>query len=197
MLLPSGNPIKCHEEVFVFAAYVPAKRFDISSLAGGCSEGLDAFRFFFKKVLKQVQTAVQKYANNSVTVRRGVCYIQCAGYTSVYTVYRIVFSSVESNDTTSAVSPTRRGPHEKTYGMWDRRRNIDASLEVWMLWLGCLSTTPSTVPAGCQLGDTRAAPHPLDLRGVILKPPKPHILLNFEHHKHLGPCRQRPLFSLE
>ena len=41
------------------------------------------------------------------------------------------------------------------------------------------------------------APHPLDLRGVIIKPPKPPILLNFEHLKHRGPCRQRPLSSLE
>ena len=40
------------------------------------------------------------------------------------------------------------------------------------------------------------APHPLDLRGVI-KPPKPPILLNFEHLKHRGPCRQRPLSSLK
>ena len=41
------------------------------------------------------------------------------------------------------------------------------------------------------------APHPLDLRGVIIKPPKPPILLDFEHLKHRGPCRQRPLSSLE
>ena len=41
------------------------------------------------------------------------------------------------------------------------------------------------------------APHPLDLRGVIAKPPKPPIFLNFEHLKHLGPCLQRSLSSLE
>ena len=41
------------------------------------------------------------------------------------------------------------------------------------------------------------APHPLDLRGVIIEAPKPPILLNFEHLKHRGPCRQRPLSSLE
>ena len=27
---------------------IPPKRFDISPLTGGCSEGLDVFRFFFK-----------------------------------------------------------------------------------------------------------------------------------------------------
>ena len=41
------------------------------------------------------------------------------------------------------------------------------------------------------------APHPLDLRGAIFKPPKPPILLNLEHLKHLGPCLQRSLSSLE
>ena len=34
---------------FVFAAsMIPPKRFDIFPLTGGCSEGLDASRFFFK-----------------------------------------------------------------------------------------------------------------------------------------------------
>ena len=34
---------------FCIAAYDPtSKRFDISPLTGGCSEVLDAFRFFFK-----------------------------------------------------------------------------------------------------------------------------------------------------
>ena len=49
MLLPSGNPFKCHEEVLYFQLLIPPKRFDIfSPLTGGCSEGLGAFRFFFK-----------------------------------------------------------------------------------------------------------------------------------------------------
>ena len=30
---------------------IPPKRFEIFSLAGGCSEGLDAFRFFFTQGL--------------------------------------------------------------------------------------------------------------------------------------------------
>ena len=48
-LLPSGNPFKCHEEVLYFQLLIPPKRFDIfSPLTGGCSEGLGAFRFFFK-----------------------------------------------------------------------------------------------------------------------------------------------------
>ena len=58
-----------------------------------------------------------------------VCYIQFAGYTSVYVVPGVCNSYVESNsvllvandDTTSAVLPTRRGAHEKTYGIRNRR----------------------------------------------------------------------------
>ena len=49
ILLPSGNPLKCHEEVLSSQPMIPPKRFDLfPPLAGGCSEGLDAFRFFFK-----------------------------------------------------------------------------------------------------------------------------------------------------
>ena len=44
MLLPSGNPFKCHEEVLYLQPMIPPKRFDIfSPLTGGCSEGLGAF----------------------------------------------------------------------------------------------------------------------------------------------------------
>ena len=42
MLLPSGNPFKCHEEVLYLQLTIPPKRFDILPLTGGCSEGLDA-----------------------------------------------------------------------------------------------------------------------------------------------------------
>ena len=53
----------------------------------------------------------------------------------------MLYSDVEANsvllvaddDTTSTVSPTRRGGYEKTHGMRDHRRNVYASLEVWML----------------------------------------------------------------
>ena len=44
MLLPSGNPFKCHEEVFVFAAY--ESRLNVVTYfprTGGYSEGLDDF----------------------------------------------------------------------------------------------------------------------------------------------------------
>ena len=51
MLLPSGNPIKCHEEVSSLQPMIPPKRFDIFfPLTEGCSEGLDALRFFFKQI---------------------------------------------------------------------------------------------------------------------------------------------------
>jgi len=49
MLLPSGNPFKCHEEVLYLQLLTPPKRFGIfSPLTGGCSEGLRAFNFFLK-----------------------------------------------------------------------------------------------------------------------------------------------------
>ena len=51
MLLPYGNPFKCHEEVMYLQPIIPPKRFDIFPLTGGCSKGLDAFRFFFKSKL--------------------------------------------------------------------------------------------------------------------------------------------------
>ena len=141
------------------------------------------------------------YVNSSVTVQVCVCvcYIQFAGYTT--SVYVVCTSNyVESNsvqlvadsDTTSAVLPTRRRAYEKTYGMRNRLRNVFASLEVWMHWLGCLGIT--TVHSArdcprCLLNSGIHAPHLLNLWGVIIKPPKPPILLNFEHLKHLGPCR--------
>ena len=48
---PSGNPIKCHEEVLSLQPKIlPTKRFDMfSPLTGRCSEGLDTFIFFFKQ----------------------------------------------------------------------------------------------------------------------------------------------------
>ena len=49
MLLPSGNPFKCHEEVLSLQPMIPPKGFDIFPLTGGCSESLDAFSFFFEQ----------------------------------------------------------------------------------------------------------------------------------------------------
>ena len=135
-------------------------------------------------------------------------YIQFAGDTSVYVVHSDVEANsvllVADDETTSTVSPTRRGGHEKTHhGMRDHRRNVYVSLEVWMLWLGFLTSITIVHDAYDRPRCLRVvnseihAPHPLDLRGVIIKPPKPPILLNFERLKHRGPCRQRPLSSLE
>ena len=70
----------------------------------------------------------------------------------------MLYSDVEANsvlllvaddDTTSTVSPTRRGGHEKTHGMRDRRRNVYVSVEVWMLWLGFL-TSITIVHGACD-----------------------------------------------
>ena len=44
MLLPSGNPFKCHEEVLCLQPLIPSKRFDIfPPLTGGYLEALGAF----------------------------------------------------------------------------------------------------------------------------------------------------------
>ena len=87
-----------------------------------------------KKKLKQVQTAVQQsYASFSLSTGMCVSYIQFAGYTSVYVVCSYVELNsvlVADDDTTAAVSPTRRRAHGKTYGIRNRRRNVYASHEV-------------------------------------------------------------------
>ena len=59
MLLPSGNPFKCHEEVLFLQHMIPPTWYQVnvltfSPLTGRCSEGLGAFRFFFKAVVKYV-----------------------------------------------------------------------------------------------------------------------------------------------
>ena len=60
MLLPSGNPFKCHEEVLYLQPMIPPKRFDIFPLTGGCSEGLGAFNFFFKNLSPSTRVFPQK-----------------------------------------------------------------------------------------------------------------------------------------
>ena len=48
----SGNTFKFHEEILSLQFMIPPKRCDISPpLTGGCSEGLDAYRFSFKQQL--------------------------------------------------------------------------------------------------------------------------------------------------
>ena len=42
-----GTHSNGHEEVLSLQSMISPKRFDIFSLTAGCSEGLDAFRFFF------------------------------------------------------------------------------------------------------------------------------------------------------
>ena len=54
-----GNPFKYHKEVLSLQPMFPPKPLDIFFPEGGCSEGLDAFRFFFKKMsLRQSTTPV-------------------------------------------------------------------------------------------------------------------------------------------
>ena len=50
MLLPSGNPFKCYEEIWSLQSMIlTINVLKFPPLAGGCSEILDAFNFFFKK----------------------------------------------------------------------------------------------------------------------------------------------------
>ena len=52
MLLPQGNPLKCHKDVLSLQPMIPPELFDFFFLPYvGSSEGLDAFRFFFKLLL--------------------------------------------------------------------------------------------------------------------------------------------------
>ena len=53
MLLPSGNPFKCHEEVLFLQSIIPLNVLTFSPLTGVpvCSEGLDAFKFSFKNTI--------------------------------------------------------------------------------------------------------------------------------------------------
>ena len=140
-----------------------------------------------------------------------MCYIQFAGDTSVYicctvmskqTLYYYLLQMMiplllcRQQGEEATKRHTACGTAGETYTRY-------VSIEVWMLWLGFL-TSITIVHGACDrprclrvVNSGIHAPHPLDLRGVIIKPPKPPILLNFEHLKHRGPCRQRPLSSLE
>ena len=53
LLYHGGTPFKCHEEVWSLQPMIPPKRLTFSPLTGGCSEGLDAFRFFFQDKKKE------------------------------------------------------------------------------------------------------------------------------------------------
>ena len=53
LLQSSGNPLKCHEEVL----YSHLNVLTCSPLAGGCSEGLDAFIFFLKPTAHTIANA--------------------------------------------------------------------------------------------------------------------------------------------
>ena len=59
MLSPWGNPFTCHEEVLYLRPMIPPKNFDI--FPPGCSEGLDAFRIFFKHYLYTTSVLLRYY----------------------------------------------------------------------------------------------------------------------------------------
>ena len=60
LLLPSGNPFKCHEKVLHLQPMVPPKRFDIFSPDWGMlRRSIDAFRFFFENKYCVIWPVVQ------------------------------------------------------------------------------------------------------------------------------------------
>ena len=56
-----GEPVRYHEEVLSLQPMFPPKPLDIFPPEGECSEGLDAFRFFFKKKKEQCHRTIQEY----------------------------------------------------------------------------------------------------------------------------------------
>ena len=71
---------------------------------------------------QQVHTAVQQY----IQYKESCC-------------IEVLFA--KPGDTTSAVRQQGDEFHGATYGRRNRRRNVYAFFEVWMLWIGCLRTT--------------------------------------------------------
>ena len=91
MLPPLGNPFKCHEDVLSLQTMIPpTKRFDISSPCVGCSEGLDAFRFFFK------QTQIH------------ILYVNTTSYSSISTMVLHMSTTDNATYTTTAVTDAFR-----------------------------------------------------------------------------------------
>ena len=75
---------------------------------------------------QQVHTAVQRYIQYTMV---------CSHVASNSVLF------AESGDTTSTVRQQGGELLEEMYRRRNRRRNVYASLEVWMLWLKCLRTT--------------------------------------------------------
>ena len=88
MLLPSGNPFKCHEEVLYFQLLIPPKRFDIFSPRLGGSEGLGAFRLFFRHQKKSEKK--QKKTWYIVII---YCYIGCEDNIDEYIGFVFIFTA--------------------------------------------------------------------------------------------------------
>ena len=87
MLPPLGNPFKCHEDVLSSQTMIPpTKCFDISPPCVGCSEGLDAFRFFFK------QTQIH------------ILYVNTTSYSSISTMVLHMSTTDDATYTTTAVT---------------------------------------------------------------------------------------------
>ena len=96
--------------------------------------------------------------------------MQFAGYTNIVCSY-VESNSVrlvadDDNITSSAVSPTRREAHEKTYIIWNAEppvkrlcllSSVDALARLPKHNNGPRCPRPSTVPACSQLGDAHAA----------------------------------------
>ena len=60
-----GEPFRYHEEVLSLQPMLPPKPLDIVFPESGCSEGLDAFTFFFKMSCASASNGTDQYQNGS------------------------------------------------------------------------------------------------------------------------------------
>ena len=86
MLLPSGSPFECHEEVLYLQPMILPKHFDFFPLTGGCSEGLGTFSYFFLKIVpmySMVAPARTLYFYLLCTITRASVSVQCANISRI------------------------------------------------------------------------------------------------------------------
>ena len=157
-------------------------------------------------ILKQVRLLYSStsYVNNSVTVRVFVCATYSLPGTPILSVVMWNQTLYDLLQMMIQLLLCRQQGEEPTKRHMESGTAGETSMPP--LKCGCFSSAAyiATVHAACDrprclrvVNSGIHAPHPLDLRGVIIKPPNPPTILNSKHLKHLGPCRQRPLSSLE
>ena len=143
MLLPSGNSFKCYEEVLYLQPMIPPRRFDIFSPDWGCSEGLDAFRFFFE-VLVLLIISINRLGSPEQKWYRvvpGSTLVQAVyfGYTSTGHLY--VYCTVSALPSQEVVQ-TKKQEQQATATVGRHSTNI---LDLSWTWCIVQDSTTSTV----------------------------------------------------